>query len=90
MHQADSMGPVLGRRRSLGAERHHQAPRGQRPELKGSQEIVTFEIRMVLDDLLDAHARRQELQEVLDGVAQPSHRGLTVTDRRVGRDAVQP
>lgn len=44
---------------------------------------------MVLVDFLDAHARRQEFQEVLDGVAQPSHRGLTLTDRRGGGDAVR-
>ena len=76
---------------SRGAEGHHSTlTRSQRPERNGSQEIVTFEIGMVLDNLVDAHPRCQQLQQALDRVAQPAHRRLAVADGRVGGDPVQP
>ena len=53
-------------RTSRRGERHHPAlTRSQRGEVESGQEIVTLKIRMIHDDLLDGHARRQELQEVL-------------------------
>jgi hypothetical protein len=51
--------------------------------------MVTFEIGVILDDLLDAHPSHQQLQEVLDGVAQLSHRGLAVTERRVSDSVIR-
>ncbi len=48
-----------------------------------SEQIVTIEIRVVVEHLVDRHARGQQLQEVLDRIAQTPHRRLTVADRRV-------
>jgi len=45
---------------------------------------------MIGDDLLDRHARSQELQKTLDRVAQATDRGLPVADIRDSGDAIQP
>jgi len=62
---------------------HHTAlARNQRAELERGEQVVTFEIGMVLDNLVDAHPRCQQLQQALDRVAQPAHRRLAVADGR--------
>jgi hypothetical protein len=45
---------------------------------------------MVFDDLVDGHAGGEQLEEVLDRVAQAAHCRLPVADRRVGGDPIEP
>ena len=51
------------------AERDHAATAsGQRPELQGGKDVLTLEIRVVVEHLVDRHAGRQQLQQALDRV----------------------
>lgn len=58
-------------------------------ELECGEEVVTLEVWVVGEHLLNRHACRQNLQQGLDRIAQTSHRRLAVADRRVGRNALQ-
>jgi len=78
-------------RNSRRAERDHPAPAGnERTELQRGEEVVTLQVRIVGEHLVDRHTGRQELQQALDGVTQTPDRRLTMTDRWVRRDAIQP
>jgi hypothetical protein len=78
------------RRGNSPGEGHHAPhPRRQRPELKCCEQIVSFKVRIVAEDLLDRHARGQQVEESLDRVAQSTDRRLAMTDRWVGGDAIE-
>ncbi|MEO7194941.1 MAG: hypothetical protein ABIZ05_08980 [Pseudonocardiaceae bacterium] len=79
-------GAATGRRRgtSRRPERNHLATAcGKGAELQRGKQIVTLEIRVVGEDVLDRHARGQQLEQVLDGVSKTSNGRLAVTHRRV-------
>lgn len=59
-------------------------------ELKRGQDVVALQVRIFGEDVVDRHVRRQPFEHALDCEAQPSERRLTVTDGRVGRDAIEP
>ena len=56
---------------------------------KHGRHILGFEIVVVVEDVLCGHAGTEQVENRIDRVAQPAYAGLAVTDRRVGRDAVQ-
>src|SRR3546814_15646465 len=58
-------------------------------ELERGEQAVTLELRVVLEDLVDGHARSQQLEEVLHGVAKSTDDWLSVADGRVRGDPVE-
>ena len=99
-------GVVAGRRQTAGQsngklgvdEELHAVPSGttrripvaRAPNSRAASRVVTLEVRVVGDHILDRHAGGQQLEEVLDRVAQPPDGRLAVADRGVGRDPVEP
>ena len=84
--------------RKLGVDEElHAAPSGTHPaaagrecpELQGGQQIVALEVGIILQYVIDRHARRQQLQQAFHRIPQPAHRRLTVADRWVRRDPRQ-
>ena len=55
--------------------------RGARAEFECGEKVVAFEIGVVVEDFLDRHASGEELEEVLDGIAQAADGRLTMTDQ---------
>jgi hypothetical protein len=84
-------GPAAARRSgtSRRGQRDHAPSRRASTELKRSQDVVALQVRVVGEDLVDCHARGEQLQHALNRVAQPSDRRLPVADGWVGRDAVE-
>ena len=52
--------------------------RSQGTELQGRQQVIALEIGVVLEHVFDRHARREELEKILDRITQTSNRRLPV------------
>jgi len=50
-------------------------------------QIIPFEVLVVGEDLVERHARAEQFEERLDGVAEAAHARLAVADGRVDGDA---
>jgi len=86
---------LLGRTRTTGespsrGQRHNAAAGRAGPELQRREDVVALQVRIVGEHFVDRHARRQQLEHALNGVAQPSDRRLAMADRGVGCDALEP
>jgi hypothetical protein len=92
--------PTSGRRRAeLGAERRSGTSRSAerdmpvagrlRSELECCEQILAFEVGVVLKDLVDRHPAREQLEKRLDRIAQPPKRRLAVADGGVHGDAIE-
>lgn len=58
-------------------------------ELKGSQEVVSLQVLVVVEDLLEGHPGREKFEQHRHRVAQTANHGLAVADVRVRGDAVE-
>lgn len=86
-------GPAAARRSGTSrcGQRHHAAaPRRASTELQRGKDVLALQVRVISEQLVDRHARRQQLEQILDGVAQPPDRRLPVADRGIRRNALKP
>ena len=61
-------------------------------ELQRGEDVVSLQVGILGEQLVDLHATREQLEQTLDGVAQPSNtnRRVPVADGWVRRDALKP
>lgn len=84
-------GAARRRGTSRSRERHDSPhPGSHGAELEGGQDVVTLEVLVVSQDLVDSHPAGKQLEDVLDGVAQPTDGRLAVAHRRVRGDPIEP
>lgn len=55
-------------------------PGGLRSELERREEVVTFEVGVIVEDLFDRHAAGEQLEKALHRIAQSADRRLPVAD----------
>lgn len=61
----------------------------QRTVLKRGEEVVPLKVRVVRENLVNRHPRREKFQKHLDRVPQSADRRLPMTDQRIRGDAVE-
>jgi hypothetical protein len=76
-------------RTSRGPKGRHSIAGRERAEVKRGKEVVAFQLGVVLEDLVDRHVLCHQLKKHLDGIAQPTDRGLAVADGWIGRNAIE-